>query len=349
MIPTQPPKDTSDFRLSHPNSEDLPLRTPILTVQREQLPQHLQFGFQPDDMILFKHHKHSNQAIPQGEDHTSHFKPTELCHLYHMTSPCCPCCLISGLILYAVLLWTFIVASLIRSCLKRLFGVMDNQNQQLSYMYHGFQNNLGLIDFMAVSLDVSMLAIQMATIIILTVPVLVMCWPFFPYGNGCPICHGLGCRLAYDVLGAARCSIVHTAHSFYLFYKLYQRPPSANAWYRKGGSSSYLSVAERIKLLEEGWLVIRLTRYPDIFPYPWLCWLNQIYLAYWDWKRWCTGVLAYTLLKHEGRLEAPSNGYAPLGNGFNLMLENNTSGWFDGDKYLCVWVQPENYLKQIEG
>jgi hypothetical protein len=39
------------------------------------------------------------------------------------------------------------------------------------------------------------------------------------------------------------------------------------------------------KQLQEGWLVLRLQRYPDLFQWPRLAWLNKLYHTYRDYQR----------------------------------------------------------------
>jgi len=39
------------------------------------------------------------------------------------------------------------------------------------------------------------------------------------------------------------------------------------------------------RLLQEGWLVLRLQRHPDLFEWPRLAWLNKLYHTYHDYQR----------------------------------------------------------------
>lgn len=247
-----------------------------------------------------------------------------------------PCIALAGAFLGAS---GFLLAS------KHLLSVMNDQTQHPSNTYRGIQIILGRIGYTRLFYDASKLALRALSIILVValLPVIIVMpiWPYISYSHGCPHCHRIGCLLACGLLGADRmrslCSTVYAVHSFRLFSTFYYRP----------NSPSHPPAAELVRLLEEGWLVIRLTAYPDIFTCPRLLRrLNHMYLAYWDWKRWSAAVVAYALLKHEGKLNSRASIYAlPLGKDRDVTLENNTNSSSGGDRYLFVWERPENYLE----
>lgn len=261
-----------------------------------------------------------------------------------------PCIALAGAFLGAS---GFLLAS------KHLLSVMNDQTQHLSNTYRGVQIILGRVGYTRLFYDVSKLVLRALSIILvvalLPVIIVMLIWPYVSYSHGCLHCHRIGCHLACGLLGADRmktlCSTVYAVHSFRLFSTFYCRPDRLSStksrYPRQRAPSSHPPAAELVRISEEGWLVIRLTAYPDIFtcPRP-LRRLNHMYLAYWDWKRWSAAVVAYALLKHEGKLNSRASIYAlPLGKDRDVTLENNTNSSSGGDRYLFVWERPENYLE----
>ncbi|KAI1756516.1 hypothetical protein F4782DRAFT_482856 [Xylaria castorea] len=167
----------------------------------------------------------------------------------------------------------------------------------------------------------------------------------------CPLrCGTLACYAAYTFLGEnllmVPCAIEDSLSYLKRFIGLYKSQHQQ----LQDNENNYGTTRERCRVsLEQGWFVIRLTRYPEYFTlFPsWLCRiLNQVYLGYWGYARWLAAFALVTLLQQEGKLGHTSLINTP--SYISTLQENevfrandegnNTQGLLDKDKYLFVWI-----------
>lgn len=179
----------------------------------------------------------------------------------------------------------------------------------------------------------------------------------------CPLrCGTLACYAAYTFLVegllmvpcAIEDSLSYLKKFIYLYKSQYQQ--------LRDNENNYGITREQFRdSLEQGWFVIRLTRYPDYFTLvpSWLRRiLNQVYLGYWGYARWVAASALVALLQQEGKLGHTSLIHAP--SYISTLQENeifrandggnNTQGLLDKDKYLFVWIpRPKAVLVAIAG
>lgn len=122
------------------------------------------------------------------------------------------------------------------------------------------------------------------------------------------------------------------------------------SWFHDPYGPSYIPIETRMEYFDRGSLLLRLSRYPDLFTSRWLDWLNEIYLTYRDWQRWEAAGQVYAELELEGRLRAPgfSDMHIPLVE-YSMSALEEITGVAEATVYVFLEVDPEYHMKHVRG
>ncbi|KAI1203711.1 hypothetical protein F5X97DRAFT_340846 [Nemania serpens] len=180
-------------------------------------------------------------------------------------------------------------------------------------------------------------------------------------GSECPLrCGTWTCCSAHRLLGPELVRLLFVIEEFwnYLieFFRLYK--PRHRRLRNQEDNPDGVTREKCLRSLEQGWLIVRLTRYPDYFTFSplWLCRiLNRAYLARMACSRWAGAYGLVAFLQQEGRLGPNSRDDAPSyaifleeseffgpendGTGVGANIEDDNPGDpMDQDKYLFTWM-----------
>ncbi|KAK3998070.1 hypothetical protein QBC44DRAFT_354027 [Cladorrhinum sp. PSN332] len=251
----------------------------ILGLERAHIPQHLRSFFLPNDIILFKYRRHSRIiAPPRPRD------PSESNFPEPYKSISCIADLLFGLFGMSILCSSAIIFQIL----------YDNEPLRIKVPIHLFHIflTLGFMTWVGLPL-LPHRRIRQSVKYRHRVRNMVGAHRFDSWLNHLFAKTQMGRMIIpYAPLG----SFTEPTRS----PSFYDLPESKN----RDGSPRYGPIMRRIRRLEDGFLVARLERYPDLFTCPRLKRLNKAYLAYKNRQRFWAAGKAYVELERTGGLSA---------------------------------------------
>ncbi|KAI0376990.1 hypothetical protein F5Y04DRAFT_292318 [Hypomontagnella monticulosa] len=297
-------------------------------IEKKHIPERLRSIFHPDDLIIFQPHRHFRRDVPPPPPNPNTAmegirdrgpRPAKPCLLHFFNSSS-----FTTAHRAATVFWFSLMAT---------WGIFK-------FPFMWFPDNGKNIKF----IDIPFYVIVILGIVSNLLTILVYFLAFAPsHGTNPHPCGGFSCRLARNLLGEDRLDYlldlgdaVGNPIDFFFEY-------NRGSWATRRNYFSRHPISERTKLLDKGFLIVRLARYDDYFTSPRFRWLNLLYLAYWDWLRWGTAVLAYTQLLGEELLYTHQNGCVALDATCVPSLEKGISP-DDEHKYLFAAIMPEGRI-----